>query len=375
MTRLGILGGGHLAQMMIQAAISLGIDTAVFDRYVDSPASRLTHFEVAGAWDNSGLLQAFAAMCAAVTLENEFVDAEVLGELEADGLQVFPTAETLSLVQDKLIQKRRLELAGLPVPRFRPVETPRDVLAAAEEFGWPIMIKARRDTQHGVGNTVLRNQGELGINWEGVAAGGRALMAEAFVLFDKELAVVVVRGRDGETRAYPVVETIQREHICHTVRAPAPIPDEAAQRAAYSAMRAVDAVEGVGVFCVEQFMLANGDVLINEVVPRPHSAGHYTIEACVTSQFENHIRAVLGLPLGSTEMRFPAAVTVNLLGERDGAAREDITRALAVPGAHLHLYSKREVRRGRKMGHITALGATLSEAEAIAQEAAALVTI
>ncbi len=373
MTRLGILGGGQLAQLMTQAAVSLGIETAVFDRYVDSPASRLTHFEVAGSWDNSGLLQAFAAMCNVVTLENEFIDAHILRKLEEDGLQVFPTSETLASIQDKLVQKRRFEVVGLPVPRFRAVETPRDVLQAAEEYGWPLLLKARRNGYDGKGNTTLRNQGELAINWEGVAAGGRLLMAEAFVPFVKELAVMVVRGRDGEIRTYPIVETVQEEHICRVVRAPAPIPDDVAERAAEIAIRAVDVIEGVGVFGVELFALDSGDILINEIAPRPHNSGHYSIEACVTSQFENHIRAVLGLPLGATDIRFPAAVMVNLLGKRDGSSQDDIARALTVPGAHLHIYGKREVRRGRKMGHVTALGMTLDEAEAIAQQAADLV--
>jgi 5-(carboxyamino)imidazole ribonucleotide synthase len=359
--------------MMTQAAVSLGIDTAVFDRYVDSPASRLTHFEVAGSWENIGLLQAFAEMCTVVTLENEFVDANLLRQLEEAGLSVYPSSETLASIQDKLVQKRRFEVVGLPVPRFRAVETPRDVLAAAEDYGWPLLLKARRDAYDGKGNTTLRNQGELAINWEGVAAGGRLLMAEAFVPFVKELAVMVVRGRDGEIRTYPVVETVQQNHICHVVRAPAPIADDTAAQAADIAMRAVDTIEGVGVFGVELFLLENGEVLLNEIAPRPHNSGHYTIEACATSQFENHLRAVLGLPLGLTDLRFPAAVMVNMLGKRDGSSRDDISRALDVPGAHIHIYAKREVRQGRKMGHVTALGMTLEEAEASAQQAADLV--
>ncbi|MFN8373268.1 MAG: 5-(carboxyamino)imidazole ribonucleotide synthase [Anaerolineae bacterium] len=375
MTRIGILGGGQLAQMLTQAAISLGIDTAIFDRFADSPASRLTHFEVAGSWDNTGLLHAFAAMCSVVTLENEFVDARILRQLEDEGLLVFPTAETLASIQDKLVQKRRYEVVGLPVPRFRGVETPRDVLAAAEEYGWPLLLKARRDAYDGKGNTTLHNQGELAINWEGVAAGGRLLMAEAFVPFVKELAVMIVRARDGEIRAYPVVETIQQNHICTVVRAPAPIPFETAERATEIAARAVEVIEGVGVFGVELFLLESGDILINEIAPRPHNSGHYSIEACVTSQFENHLRAVLGLPLGVTDMLFPAAVMVNVLGNRDGSSKDDISRALAVPGTHLHLYGKREVRVGRKMGHVTALGMTLEEAEAAAQQAADLVEL
>jgi 5-(carboxyamino)imidazole ribonucleotide synthase len=374
MIRLGILGGGQLAQMMTQAAISLGVDTAVFDRSPDSPAARLTHFEVAGAWENQGLLETFASMCDVVTLENEFVDADILRQLEFAGLRVFPTAHTLAAVQDKLFQKQRFAESGLPVPRFSAADTPRDVIAAGEQFGWPLVVKTRREGYDGKGNTTLKNQGELAINWEGIAGGGKQLLVESYVPFVRELAVIVVRGRDGDERIYPVVETIQENHICRIVRAPAPIPDDIADRAAELALRAVESIEGIGAFGVELFLMRDGEVLINEIAPRPHNSGHYTIEGCATSQFENHIRAVLGWALGSVEMRAPAVVMVNVLGRRDGAARGDgAKRACAVQGAHVHVYGKREVRVGRKMGHVTALGRSLDEAESIAQQAADLI--
>jgi 5-(carboxyamino)imidazole ribonucleotide synthase len=182
---------------------------------------------------------------------------------------------------------------------------------------------------------------------------------------------MVVRGRDGALAVYPVVETVQRNHICHIVRAPAPGDAALLARAAAIAQRAVEAIEGVGVFGVELFELADGTALYNEIAPRPHNSGHYTIEGCLTSQFENHVRAVLGLPLGSTAMTAPAAVMVNTLGVRDGPARaRGMARALAVPGAHIHVYGKLATRVGRKMGHITALGATIAEAEATARAAA-----
>jgi len=183
--------------------------------------------------------------------------------------------------------------------------------------------------------------------------------------------VKVLRGHDGDVRAYPVVETVQQNHICHVVRAPATIPESVREHAARLAVQAVESLEGVGVFGVELFLLADDRVLLNETAPRPHNSGHYTIQGCVTSQFENHLRAVLGLPLGSTELVAPAAVMVNVLGRRDGASTlENLRAALEVTGAHMHLYGKREVRRGRKMGHITALGQTVAQAESIARQAA-----
>lgn len=372
MTRLGILGGGQLAQMLTQAAISLGIETVIFERTADSPASRLTHHQIVGQWDDDAALAQFAALCDVITLENEFVDAGILRRLEAVGLPVYPTSDTLAAIQDKLVQKQRIESAGLAVPNFRAVDSPDDVKAAAEDLGYPLLLKARRDGYDGYGNVTILSAEDIPAAWEKLGAHkGRKLLVESFVPFTRELAVMVLRGRDGETRTYPVVETVQKNHICHVVRAPAPISSESAAQAANLARQAVAAVNGVGVFGVELFELADGSVLYNEMAPRTHNSGHYTMEGCVTSQFENHIRAVLGWPLGSTEMVAPAAVMVNILGGRNGAANPDgIREALATSGAHVHIYGKRDVRTGRKMGHVTALGDSIEEAEAIAHESA-----
>ncbi|MCG8348508.1 MAG: 5-(carboxyamino)imidazole ribonucleotide synthase [Chloroflexales bacterium] len=374
-TRLGILGGGQLAQMLTQAAISLGIETVIFERGADSPAGRLTQHEIVGPWADEAALTTFAERCNLVTLENEFVDATVLRRLEESGLPVYPGSATLAVIQDKLFQKQRITSAGLAAPRFRAVATPAEVAAVAEEYGWPLLLKARREGYDGYGNATLRTSVDIASAWERLSRHDRELLAEAFVPFARELAVMVVRRRDGETRTYPVVETVQHNHICHIVRAPAPVPDHITAQATELAQRAVEAVAGVGIFGVELFLLDDGTVLYNEMAPRPHNSGHYTIEACVTSQFENHLRAVSGWPLGSVDMRAPAAM-VNILGQRNGPARNDnLGAALAVPGAHLHIYGKREVRVGRKMGHVTALGATLEEAEAIAQRAAEFVEL
>jgi 5-(carboxyamino)imidazole ribonucleotide synthase len=374
MTRLGIFGGGQLAQMLTQAAIALGVETVIFERSPDSPAGRLTQREVVGDWADPDNIARFAAQCDLVTLENEFIDAAILAGLEQRGLMVLPGAATVAVVQDKLLQKQALQAAGLPVPEFRAVADPGAVLAAAGELGWPLVLKARRNGYDGYGNATLRGPDDLASAWDRLARG--PLMVEAFVPFERELAVMVVRGRDGVSRRYPVVETLQEHHICHAVRAPAPITAELALATADLAEAAVVAVGGVGIFGVELFLHDDGRVLVNELAPRPHNSGHYTIEGCLTSQFENHLRAVLGWPLGPTDLRAPAAVMVNLLGRRSGPATTEALRAAAgVPGAYLHLYGKRESRPGRKMGHITALGASLAEAEAIARRAASLVDI
>ncbi|MBZ0292683.1 MAG: 5-(carboxyamino)imidazole ribonucleotide synthase [Anaerolineae bacterium] len=377
MTRLGILGGGQLAQMLTQAAISLGVETAIFEQFEDSPAARLTHHQVASKWDNEEALINFALMCQAVTLENEFVDSLVLRWLADSGLAVYPTADTLADIQDKLLQKQRIAAAGLAVPDFEAVYTPEDIREFGQAHGYPFLLKARRLGYDGYGNATIHSADDIIPAWNQLGADkGRELLAEAFIPFVRELAVMVLRGRDGELRSYPVVETIQQNHICHIVRAPAPISAKTAEKASELAKSAVEVFEGVGVFGAELFELADGTVLYNEIAPRPHNSGHYTIEACVTSQFENHIRAVLGWPLGSTAMVKPAAVMVNLLGQRQGKTNSDgIREALGVAQAHIHLYGKSDVRPGRKMGHVTALADTLAEAEAIAQKAADLVKL
>jgi len=374
--RVGIFGGGQLAQMLVQAAISLGVEVVICERAPDSPAARYTQHSIVGPWEDETMLAAFARQCDLITLENEFIDAGLLERVVALGTPVWPTPATVAVVQDKLWQKERLAAAGLAVPPFCAVSSPDEVLTTAQEFGWPLVLKARRNGYDGYGNATLRSPADVTPAWERLTRGGSPLLVEAWVPFSRELAVMVTRRRDGITAVYPVVETVQRNHICHIVYAPAAIEPAMADRATELAVAAIQAVDGVGIFGVELFALADGQVLINELAPRPHNSGHYTIEACVTSQFENHLRAVLGWPLGSPAMRAPAAVMVNLLGQRNGPIDATaITAALAVPGAHLHFYGKREERIGRKMGHVTALGATLTEAEAIARQAADLVAM
>jgi 5-(carboxyamino)imidazole ribonucleotide synthase len=377
MLRIGILGGGQLAQMLTQAAISLGVETAIYDRQPDSPASRLTPYHAAGDWSDQAALAAFAADCDLLTLENEFIDAAPLFALEADGVTIYPQPATLAIIQDKLRQKQVSADAGLAVPAYEAVESPDDVRSAAERLGYPVVLKARYGGYDGYGNATIRTPDEVQAAWNKLdRRETRGLMVEAFVPFVRELAVMVLRGRDGETRAYPVVETIQQNHICHLVRAPAAIAEQTAQRATQLAIRAVELLDGVGVFGVELFERDDGTVLLNEIAPRPHNSGHYSIEACVTSQFENHLRAVLGWPLGDTSMCVPAAVMVNLLGTRTGEVNpQGIREALSIAGAHVHVYGKRDVRVGRKIGHITVCKDSIEIAERKALAAASSVQL
>jgi 5-(carboxyamino)imidazole ribonucleotide synthase len=369
--RVGILGGGQLARMLAEAAAPLGIEVNVLEREGGSPAGRIAAGEVTGTWTDPAALAALADGVLAVTLENEFVEVAALEWLAARGVPVLPSAHTLAAVQDKLEQKRFVRAKGVDVPEFAAVETHEDITRAGERWGWPVVLKARRNGYDGYGNATLSSAAESAGACARLGWPERALLVEAWVPFVRELAVMVARGQDGACVVYPVVETVQHDHICHLVRAPAAIGAPVATRAAELARMAVEAVEGVGVFGVELFELADGRVLYNEIAPRPHNSGHYTIEGCQTSQFENALRAVLGLPLGSAAMLAPAAVMINLLGSGSGPARaEGVASALAIPGAHVHIYGKLVSRKGRKMGHVTALGGTLAEAEERARSAA-----
>ncbi len=372
---LGLIGGGQLAKMTAQAAAQFGVAVAILERKEHSPASGLAHHNLIGDWDNPADLLRLAALCDVLTLENEFVDAEALAAVERHGHRLYPGSGTVKIVQDKLWQKQAVADEGIPLPRFMDTPTPADVLRAGADFGWPLVLKKRRNGYDGKGNHTLRSAADLDTAWTNLDGHRNALFAEAWFPFERELAVMITRSIDGKTAVYPVVETVQRDHICHVVKAPAAISKAIAERASETAGRAVAAVGGIGTFGVEMFLGADGTIAVNELAPRVHNSGHYTIEACECSQFENHVRAVLGWPLGSTALRAPAAVMINLLGAGPGAGfPAGLSQALAVPGAGVHLYGKSTSARGRKMGHVTALGETLEQALSKARQAADALT-
>ncbi len=373
--RLGIVGGGQLAKMTALAGLQLGCDVVVLERNNYSPAANLASHSLVGDWDNPEALMKLASQVDVVTLENEFVDAASLRALEDAGYRLYPTARSIALVQDKFVQKQTLAAAGLPVPRFEAVANLAEIEQAAAKLGWPLLLKARRNAYDGKGNATVRSPADAAAAWKKLGGDtGRELFAEEFCDFTTELAVMVTRGSDGASVSYSVVETVQHDHVCHVVKAPAPVPTDVAAQAAEVAQRAVVAVGAVGSFGVEMFLTRAGGIVVNELAPRVHNSGHYTIEACLCSQFENHVRAVLGWPLGSTAMVAPAAVMVNLLGTAKATGHpHGLERALAVPGAHVHIYGKAMSGAGRKMGHVTALGATLNEALATARRAASLI--
>ncbi len=368
---IGIIGGGQLARMQAQAASRLGCQVRTIEKTANCPAASVVHDHQVGDWNDAQTLIDWAKGCDLITLENEFVEADSLEKLEQAGYPVIPTSATMRTVQDKWTQKQRLQERGLPVPTFRSVENMEDIRSLGEDLGWPLVLKKRKQGYDGKGNATIRDADAIQAAWSTLGSGEHPLYVEAFCPFVKELAVMVVRSVSGSHTEYPVVETVQKDHICHVVTAPCSVNAEIRSRASELARNAIEAMDGLGCFGVEMFLTAEGEILVNELAPRVHNSGHYTIEACRCSQFENHIRSILGWPLGDTSLVKPAAVMVNLLGSGDGPALPGgIKNALKNPDAHLHIYGKSESRKGRKMGHLTLIGDHLEETVRTAKDLA-----
>ena len=369
--RLGIIGGGQLARMMVPAAARLGLETLVLDPTPESPGGQLAGEQLVGALDDRERLTELVEACDVTTFEIEAVATSALEVLVSRGCLVRPAPSVLACIQDKLLQKQRLADAGVPTADFAAVDAP-DARALAD-FGLPLVQKARRGGYDGRGVAVFT----------GAVVEERVLpvpsLVERFVDFRCELAVLVARTSDGHCRTWPVVEMVFDEaaNVLDLLLAPARVDEAVAERARSVAIAAVEALGGVGVHGVELFLTRDDEILVNEIAPRPHNSGHWTIEACATSQFEQHVRAVTDLPLGSTRQYCPA-VMVNLLGApeaRGTPAIVGLDEALALPGVAVHLYGKASVSPLRKMGHMTITAPTMDEALDIARQARALVRI
>ncbi len=353
---IGILGGGQLARMSAFEAYKLGFQIAILEKKKNSPAGMMTHNEFVGWVEDDKALNQFINASDVITLENEFIDSSYLKKIEETGKNVFPSSKTISLIQDKYIQKNTLANNSIPVPEFIEVKSKKDFDKISKILGSKFLLKSRKMGYDGYGNATITNESEFNKEYERLTERHALLLAEKFVDFQKELAVMVVRTK-REIKIYPVVETIQKNHICHTVLAPAQVDPKIIEEVKAIAVEAVKAVKGIGIFGIEFFLDSGDKILVNEMAPRPHNTGHYTIEACLTSQFENHIRASAGLPLGSTEMIKPAAVMINMLGKKkQKSLPSNQKEALKNTGLHFHFYGKGESRIGRKLGHLTMVG-------------------
>lgn len=365
---IGIIGGGQLGRMLTLAALPLGFKVIVVDPGEDSPAAQVGAKQiVADLYDRTALKQ-LAEKSDWLTIEIEHLDADILDELVALGKPVNPAPSTIRLIQDKYLQKKFFEEAGIPVAPFVEIPDERAANDALKAFEGKMLIKTRHGAYDGRGNMVVEDAAQIKKAFKLFA--GKQLYAEKLIPFSKELAVMVARTVDGDVAAYPVVETIHERNICVEVLAPAPISKTQTTEATNVALQAVSMLHGAGMFGVELFLTKEGDILINEIAPRVHNSGHHTIEANHTSQFEQHVRAITGLPLGDTTLSVPAAVMINILGERNDMTKiKGLDKALANPRTSVHLYGKSPTKVDRKMGHITATGKTVKEARARARKA------
>lgn len=365
---VGILGGGQLGRMLVEAAHRLNIKTIILDA-PGSPAKQINALDehVDGSFSDAEAIAKLAAKCDVLTVEIEHVDADTLAKIaETTDVKCYPLPETIKLIQDKYLQKEHLIEHGIEVAESVAVEnTPEALASVGEKYGYPYMLKSRTLAYDGRGNFVVKAADDIPEALK--VLHNRPLYAERWAPFIKELAVMVVRALDGEVYAYPTVETIHENNICHLVYAPARVADSVQHKAKLLAQNAVKSFPGAGIFGVEMFLLANGELMINEIAPRPHNSGHYTIDGCVTSQFEAHIRAVAGLPMPknftSLNTTNTNCIMLNVLGTKkpDGEL-ETCRRALETAGASVYLYGK-STRFARKMGHINIVASSMVEAE------------
>jgi 5-(carboxyamino)imidazole ribonucleotide synthase len=369
--RIGLVGGGQLGRMLVKAAKTLGCTCVVLDPVPGSPAGQVAGHQIVGDHSDPAMLRELAASCDVMTFELEDVATGPLTELQAEGHRIHPDPALLGMLQDKYRQKCFLRDAGIATAPF--VDMPAPDAQAFAAFGYPLVQKARRGGYDGRGVVVLTDADRFP---DHLPVAG---FVERFVVADRELAVVVARSVGGECRVYPTVEMRFRAdgNVLDFLLAPASVPGATARRAEALAVDVVEAMQGVGVFGIEMFLTGDGELLVNEVAPRTHNSGHHTIEACVTDQFEQHLRAVLGLPLGDTRQLSPAAM-VNLLGEPGYGGRPilaGLAAALAVPGVCLHVYGKAVTKPGRKMGHVTVVDETVEAAGAKAARVKQLIRI
>ncbi len=352
---VGVLGGGQLGAMFTGAARRMGYRVAVWDPDSDAPAHRIADHSFSTSFADPATRERFVDSVQAMTLEWENIPVELCQWLE-QRRPLRPSSAVLRILQDRLTQKQFLSSSSIPVPDFAEVHSVHQLHHVIERLGLPLICKTARSGYDGKGQWLLRRPSDIA-QFEQIlstpSSGGRWI-AEQVVAFVRELSVLVVRSESGDTRVYPVVENRHEQGILRESVVPASISPRDAEAACQLSVRAVAELQGVGIFCVELFQAQDGRLLINEIAPRPHNSGHYTLDACTVSQFEQQVRVTCGLPLGDVRLLSPA-VMVNLLGDEvtvvmSGEGSRD---TFSTPGASVHLYGKRVIRPGRKMGHVT----------------------
>ncbi len=348
---IGVMGGGQLGRMFAIAARRMGYRVHVFTPDQDSPAGQFADAEIVADYANENAVHCFARELDLLTFEFENIPAETI-EWCARVCVVRPAGSILHTAQNRLLEKTFLSAAGIPVAPFYPVHSAAELAAARAQLGSPAILKSAAFGYDGKGQQRIGAHEDINEIWR--TRSGEEAILESVIDFEKELSVIVARGPDGAIATFPVCENLHRDHILDVTSVPARITANIEADAAELARVIAEKFELIGLLAVEMFLTGNGDLLVNELAPRPHNSGHWSIEGCATSQFEQHVRAVCGLPLGSTALLQPCAMA-NLLGDVWQGGEPDWAAGLRIPGVHLHLYGKREPRPRRKMGHLTAL--------------------
>lgn len=365
---LGILGSGQLARMTSLAASEFGIQTHIYCTEAEvSPAEHVATKTIKGTFQDLNSILKFCESCDIVTLENEFIDQHILEAIDQNFPgKLYPNSKTFKKIGDKISEKEAFANAGIRVVPFKVVKTPIDILSFSELYSFPVVLKSAKGGYDGYGNVTIKNADELKEKFQKLKG---ELLVEAFISYEKELAIMVARNKNNEMVFYPIAHTIQENHICHFVSAPADISAQVEADIKEAAKKAMLAIDATGIFAFEFFLTKEGDIYLNESAPRPHNSGHYSIEGCETSQFHNHVRSVFNLPLGSTTLRSPEVLMLNLLGTKDQTAKLwPMNKFLNIKDGHLHLYGKKKSKPGRKMGHFTLLGENQNEMLEILKE-------
>jgi 5-(carboxyamino)imidazole ribonucleotide synthase len=355
---IGILGGGQLGRMIALAGRAMGYRFVTMDPTEDAPCGQAADRQIVARYDDVDAAMQLAEISDVISYEFENVDARVAEVLESRAY-VPQGSRLLRITQNRIREKTAIRELGIPVAPFRVIDTLDSLRAAIGELGLPAVMKTATGGYDGKGQWVLRSEAELAEAYETLSKAGTELIVEQFVPFQLELSVIAARNPSGELAVFPAAENVHRENILHLSIVPARVPDDIRQRAEAIARTIAERLDVVGLIAVEMFLTASGELYVNELAPRPHNSGHYTMDACVTSQFEQHVRAVCDLPLGSTELLSPV-VMVNILGEHLQPVLDRIGQLPRT--AKLHLYGKHESKPKRKMGHLNVLAPSVEEA-------------
>lgn len=372
-TRIGIIGGGQLGLMIAEAAREMGYaQVTVLDPTPACPASTVAE-QIVGSLKDPAALSRLAQQADILTYEIEHINTQALRDLQKQGIAIYPAPDSLAIIQDKYAQKEFLRQHHIPVAPFLAVTSANEIEHAAQVLGYPLVLKAKKDAYDGRGNARINDPQDIAAAM--VRLGDRELYVEQCLELAQEIGLMVARNGHGEIATHPVVEMLHERDICQTVFAPAAISASLQAEAQDIARQTIGYLQGAGIFGVEMFLDTVGKLWLNEIAPRPHNLGHYSIEACATSQFAQHLRAVTNLPLGPTHMLYPAAVMINILGTRNGPAEPHWNDDFDHERVFIHIYGKRETRVDRKMGHITVVGEQADEVYQQAQRVRAQLSI